>query len=78
MARCTGLSLSTYQRLEKGQMNNPPLRYLANCALALDVKLEDLIEDQWREWLPLDVASAAEPPKSGWWEKQLPEWLRNR
>jgi transcriptional regulator with XRE-family HTH domain len=50
MARRTGLSIATYQRLERGDLWNPPLRYLVNCALVLGVELEQVFEDSWREW----------------------------
>lgn len=76
LAKVTGLSLSTVQRLERGRMNNPPYRYLVNCAMALEVKVDDLIEDEWREWLPLDVLNAPEPPKKGWWRRAKPPWVK--
>lgn len=66
MARATGLSLSTYRRLERG-MANPPVRYLANCALALGCRLEDLIEDEHRAWLVLDQRADAPPDPRGFW-----------
>jgi transcriptional regulator with XRE-family HTH domain len=61
LARATGLSNSVYWRLENGRYNNPPLRYLMNCALALGCTLDDLVEDEWREWMAFD-ARAAKPP----------------
>jgi transcriptional regulator with XRE-family HTH domain len=64
MARRTGLSIATYQRLERGELWNPPLRYLVNCALALEVELDDVIEDSWRAWHPFS-AHAANPPGDG-------------
>ena len=76
LAEVTGLSLSTLQRLERGRMNNPPFRYLVNCAAALEVKVEDLIEEEWLQWLSLDVLKAAEPPEKGWWRRPKPSWLR--
>lgn len=39
LAPTVGLSLATYRRLEAGRIDNPPLRYLVNCALALGVEL---------------------------------------
>lgn len=65
LARATGLSQSVYWRLENGRYDNPPLRYLVNCALALGCDLDDLIEDSWRRWLVLDQRHAAKPPKPG-------------
>jgi transcriptional regulator with XRE-family HTH domain len=63
MARYTGLTVPTYRRLERGQIPAPSLAYLANCALVLDVALEALIEDEWREWHVFDARDAARPPR---------------
>lgn len=62
MAAAIGVSPTTYRRLERGQMSNPPLRYLTNAAILLRVDLEDVIEDEWREWLVVDDLTASEPP----------------
>jgi transcriptional regulator with XRE-family HTH domain len=67
LAELIGVSVPTYQRLERGTMRNPPLRYLSNCALALGVKLEDVIDTSWREWYPFDPRYA-KPPAKGWWK----------
>lgn len=67
LARATGLSPRTLQRLEHGSLVNPPIRYLANLALALDVPLQDVIEPDWERWTIFDVR-ALEPPEPGWWE----------
>jgi hypothetical protein len=69
MAPNTGVTLATYRRLERGQNRAPNLRYLANCALVLRVELDDLIEDEWREWWVFDVVDAAGRPMT-------PSWLR--
>jgi transcriptional regulator with XRE-family HTH domain len=61
LAEASGLSIATLRRLERGTIANPPLRYLANCAIVLGVKVEELIEDEWREWIPL---AQREPPAS--------------
>jgi DNA-binding XRE family transcriptional regulator len=53
LAECAGISERTLQRLESGDYQNPPVRYLISCALALD--LDDwhlLMEDNWQEPLP--------------------------
>lgn len=55
LAAAIGIALPTYRRLERGQMESPPLRYLTNAALALGVELDDLIEDEWREWFVFDA-----------------------
>lgn len=54
LAEMTGIRLRTLQRLEAGEMPNPPLRYLVNCAIALDVELEDVLEEDWQTWMLFD------------------------
>ena len=53
LAERAGLSLRTFQRLERLEMDNPPIRYLTNIALVLNCSLEDLIEPAWRAWKQL-------------------------
>ena len=67
MADATGISTATYWRLEHGRLSDPPIRLLANCALALGVELEDLIEDEWRQWLTLDKRRSAPPDPTDFW-----------
>jgi transcriptional regulator with XRE-family HTH domain len=62
LADLVGLSRATYQRLEHGQMENPPLRYLVNCAIVLGYPLARLVDDGWTKWLPLDENGAVERP----------------
>ena len=53
LTSATGISTRTLQRLESGDYENPPVRYLISCAVALE--LDDwhlLLEDRWREPLP--------------------------
>jgi hypothetical protein len=64
MALATGPSVATYQRLERGEMSNPPLRYLVNCAIVRKVELDEVIEDEWREWYPFDVEPKELPAAS--------------
>ncbi len=72
MAHAIGVSIATYRRLERGQLENPPLRYLVNAAIVLRVPLEDVIEPAWREWLALDPVSAPDPPDlRRLWRKRL-------
>lgn len=59
MAASTGISAKSYWRLENGQMTNPPVRYLSNCALVLGVPLDDVIEDEWRAWTAFDPSTPA-------------------
>jgi transcriptional regulator with XRE-family HTH domain len=57
------VSAPTLRKLERGEVENPKLRTLVNCAIALGVELADVLEDEWLEWLPAD--DAAEPPVPG-------------
>lgn len=50
LAKRADISLRTLQRIEMREMDNPPIRYLANLAIVLGCELEDLIEPEWREW----------------------------
>jgi len=51
LAEQADISARTLQRIEHRDMENPPIRYLANLAIVLQCELEDLIEPEWREWL---------------------------
>jgi len=42
LARQAGISLRTFQRIERLEVDNPPIRYLTNCAIALGCDVEDL------------------------------------
>lgn len=71
MAHAIGISPAAYRRLERGGNKSPSLRYLVNAAIVLDVQLDDVIEDEWREWLALDPITAPEPPdRSRLWRKR--------
>ena len=50
LAKRTGISLRTLQRIERLEVDNPPIRYLTNCAIVLGCELDDLVEPGWREW----------------------------
>jgi transcriptional regulator with XRE-family HTH domain len=70
MAQLTGMSVMTYRRLERAELENPPLRHLVNCMLVLrsrlpHIRLSDVFEPQWLEWLPLsaDAPAPPQPPK---------------
>lgn len=76
LAVATGLSLRTIQRLERKEIDNPQLRYLVNCALALDVPLEEIIDGDWLEWKVFDVAAAV-PPHPNWMVFTSPHWNRS-
>lgn len=66
LAEATGISIATLRRLERGSVANPPIRYLANCTIVLGCRLEELIEDEWRQWLPLAKAKAPRNPEALW------------
>jgi len=61
MVELTGISRASYVKLEQGRHPNPPLRWLTNCALVLDCRLEDLVDDEQREWFVLDERAPAAP-----------------
>lgn len=63
----TGISIRNLQRLESGEHENPPVRYLISCAAALE--LDDwhlLLEDKWSKPLP-----DTRPAREG-------DWMRRR
>lgn len=64
LADAIGISIATYQRLEGGRMANPPIRYLANAAIALGCDLRDLCEPQWLTWTPLGRPPRPRPRQS--------------
>ena len=55
-----GVSIATYQRLEEGRMANPPLGYLVNAAIILNVPLRAIVEPEWLDWW--DLGAGAAPP----------------
>lgn len=61
MSQRTGISLRTYRRLENGSIENPPIGYLVNCALVLNLSLEDILESEWLTWMSFD--DTVEPPR---------------
>jgi transcriptional regulator with XRE-family HTH domain len=69
LADAIGISLPTYRRLERKDMDNPGIRYLVNAALALGVELDLLIEDEWREWMGFDEQHPAPPRAEEFWRR---------
>jgi transcriptional regulator with XRE-family HTH domain len=61
LAQAAGLPVSRIRELESGRESNPRIRWLMNCALALDVPFDALLEPEWQEWTTFDTR-AAEPP----------------
>lgn len=64
MSRKTGIGLRAYRRLENGELKNPPIRYLVNCARVLRVELEDVCNPEWLAWTEFE-AGVKEPPRRG-------------
>jgi transcriptional regulator with XRE-family HTH domain len=69
VAERSGISYATYQRLERGEIDNPPLRYLTNCALLLGVRVGDLIEDEWLQWKRFDETTPDPPTQDARWRQ---------
>lgn len=64
MWQATGMARATYLKLEHGDYDNPPVRYLTNCAIVLGCQLEELVQAEWRGWwkrLPHDPDAPADP-----------------
>jgi hypothetical protein len=55
------------QRLDWGELENPPIGYLGNIAKVLEVDLLDICEDRWLEWMVFDDG-AKKPPAKGHWK----------
>lgn len=63
MSEATGIALASYRRLERGKIDNPPLRWLVNCQLALDLPdIDDVIDDEWSTFKQLQPGGPDEPP----------------
>jgi transcriptional regulator with XRE-family HTH domain len=69
LAEAIGISLVTYRRLERDNMDNPPLRYLQNAALALGVELDALLEDEWKTWKEFDSRRPEPPQHKDFWRE---------
>jgi transcriptional regulator with XRE-family HTH domain len=69
LAEITGISIASLKRLERGLAKTPPLWWYVNCAIALNVTLEEVLEedaeDQWYA-----TAGAPVPPPNGWWAEE--------
>jgi len=66
-ADAVGLSLNGYWKYERGHIDNPGIRQLANLAIVFGCELEDLIEDDWRRgtW-GMGKPRRPEDPSSFW------------
>lgn len=63
MAKAIGVSEETYRRLESGKKDDPGVRLLHNCALALGTSLYKIIPEEWYGWTVFSD-DATKPP---WW-----------
>lgn len=63
LARLAGVSRDTLQRIEWGQHQNPPIRYLANFALVLGVPLEEVCEPEWLGWTKFPKCGSKPPSR---------------
>src|SRR5690606_8753272 len=66
MAELLGMGLTAYQKLERAEEPNPRLRHLVNAAEVLRVKLDELVEPEWLQWLASDEHPRPPAPKSLW------------
>ena len=64
LAQATGVSYSSLYRLESGLVKSPPLWWYQNCAIALGVKLDDILDYEHSRWHATPQAPA--PPKASW------------
>jgi len=80
LAERAGIPIATYRRLERGEIRNPSVRLLVNCAIVLFRPVEELLDDEWLEWLPIDrsepppVADRLPPLKALPARRVKPEW----
>jgi transcriptional regulator with XRE-family HTH domain len=61
LARAAGISIASYRRLERDEVTAAPLWWYVNCAIALNLPLEDLLDDRLLDWRPTKNALA--PPE---------------
>jgi transcriptional regulator with XRE-family HTH domain len=78
MVAATGIGRATYQRIELGRWDNPPLRYLVNCAIVLGCDYTDLVEDEWRAWKAFDQRKPRPKDPSRLWREEVEEEIIDR
>ena len=69
LARVAGTSISKLAKIEGGKDQNPPLRILNNCALALGVELDAVIEPEWRTWWNRYGGQPSPPDPAEFWHQ---------
>jgi DNA-binding XRE family transcriptional regulator len=62
LARVVGISKKSLVRLEQRRIPHPPLAWYVNCAIALGVRLERVLDDGDLDWRRLDI-DALKPPR---------------
>jgi transcriptional regulator with XRE-family HTH domain len=67
LASAAGLAIATYIRLERGQLANPRIGWLVNCAIVLRREFDDLLEEEMLEWHPLERRN---PPPPEWYQRK--------
>lgn len=70
--RDTGIPITSYQRIESGDYDRVPYSQLMNCALVLEVELDELIEDRFRIWTTFDGAVTTGSSSIGWPHRKHP------
>ena len=66
MHEFTGVPLSSYQRLEAGKYVRVPYEQLKNCAIVLELDVEELLEERYKGWTVFS-GDAKEPPSKRVW-----------
>lgn len=61
LARAAGISVATLRRIETNPDANPPIRYLTNLSIVLRVRLEDVMEPDWKRWAKLNERTPDKP-----------------
>jgi len=62
LAKKIGISIASYQRVERGLDHDPPIGWLANAAKALGVGLHEILEDEMvDEWHPYNSTKEPDP-----------------
>ena len=50
LAELTGIPLRSLERLDRGELDDLPFRWLINLSIALQTTPVEVIEDEWRAW----------------------------
>lgn len=64
LAEAVGISRTSLYRLESGMAPNAPLWWYTNCATALGVKFDEILDPQDQGWRP--TLNAPVPPGPDW------------